>query len=208
VNDHYCKACRRREKRNIQLQQLAFWRASMKALIVYDTSYGATKGTAEEIAQTLREENFDVKVVNVKEEKVQDISEYGLVVVGSGMAMGNWNSEAEDFLKKFQKDFENKKLALFISSLKPIEEKQGKTDLVARIRKVGLEDKIVKYNLKPAATGIFGGVIDYNKMGFFTRKSMEVGYKSQLQKHGFKEVESGVYDLRDRDEIRNWAKNL
>ena len=52
----------------------------------------------------------------------------GLVVVGSGMAMGNWGSEAEDFLKRFQKDFENKKLALFISSLKPVEEKAGKTD--------------------------------------------------------------------------------
>ncbi len=181
---------------------------SPRALIVYGTRYGATKGTSEEIAKVFREENFDVKVVNAKEEKVQDISEYGLVVVGSGMAMGNWAGEAEDFLKRFQKDFENKKLALFISSLKPIEEKQGKTELVARIRKIGLEDKIVKYNLKPIMTGIFGGVINYNKMNFFIRKSMEVGYKSQLQKHGFKEVEPGVYDLRDWDEIRNWAKEL
>ena len=96
----------------------------MNALIVYATRYGSTKGTAEEIAQTLRKENLDVKVINAKEEKVKDISEYALVVVGSGMAMGKWTSEAEDFLKKFQKDFETKKLALFISSLKPIEEKQ------------------------------------------------------------------------------------
>ena len=149
-----------------------------------------------------------MKVVNAKEEKVQDISEYELVVVGSGMAMGNWGSEAEDFVKRFQKDFENKKLALFISSLKPIEEKQGKTDLVARIRKVGLEDKIAKYNLKPTSTGIFGGVLDYNKMNFLIRKGMEVGYKSALQKHGFKETAPNVYDLRDWDEIRSWAKEL
>ncbi len=180
----------------------------MKALIAYATRYGATKGTADEIARILREGRVEVKIVNIKEEKVKDISEYALVVVGSGMAMGNWASEAEDFLKRFQKDFETKKLALFISSLKPIEEKQGKTDLVARIQKIGLQDKIVKYNLNPITTGIFGGVIDYNKMGFFIRKAMEVGYKSQLQKHGFKEVESGVYDLRDWDEIRSWAKEL
>jgi len=180
----------------------------LKSLIVYATRYGSTKGTAEEIAKILREEKFDVQVVNAKEEKVQDISEYGLVVVGSGMAMGNWASDAEDLLRKFQKDFENKKLALFISSLKPVEEKQGKTDLVARIRKIGLEDKIMKYNLKPITTGIFGGVLDYNKMNFLIRKGMEVGYKSALQKHGFKEVEPGVYDLRDWDEIRSWAKEL
>jgi hypothetical protein len=92
--------------------------------------------------------------------------------------------------------------------LKPIEEKQGKTDLVAKIRKIGLEDKIIKYNLNPIKTGIFGGVINYNMMGFFIRKGMEVGYRSQLQEHGFKEVESGVYDLRDWDEINNWAKDL
>ncbi len=180
----------------------------MKSLIVYATRYGATKGTAEEIARILREEDFDVKLVNAKEEKVKDIIEYDLVIVGSGMSMGNWSSEAEDFVKKFQKDFENKELALFISSLKPIEEKQGKTDLVARIRKIGLEDKIAKYNLKPVATGIFGGVLDYNKMNFLIRKGMEVGYKSALQKYGFKEVEPGVYDLRNWDEIRDWAKEV
>ncbi len=181
---------------------------TLKSLIVYGTRYGATKSTSEEIAKVLQEKNFDTKVVNAKEEKIKDILEYGLIVVGSGMSMGNWTNETEEFTKKFQKDFENKKLALFISSLKPIEEKQGKTDLVAKIRKIGLEDKIVKYNLKPIMMGFFGGVIDYNKMSFFIRKSMEVGYKSQLQKHGFKEVEPGVYDLRDWDEIRNWAKEL
>jgi menaquinone-dependent protoporphyrinogen IX oxidase len=42
------------------------------------------------------------------------------------MELENWVSEAEDFVKKFQKDFENKKLALFISSLNPVEKKQEK----------------------------------------------------------------------------------
>ena len=180
----------------------------MKGLIVYGTKYGATQGTSEEIARILREENLEVKIVNAREEKVKDISEYGLVVVGSGMAMGNWVNEAEEFVKKFQKDFENKKLALFISSLKPIEEKQGKTDLVAKIKKIGFEDKISKYDLNPITMGLFGGVVNYNKMSFLIRKGMEIGYKSQLQKYGFKELEPGLYDLRDWDEIRSWAKDL
>jgi len=180
----------------------------MKALIAFGTRYGATKGTADEIARILQEKKFDVKVVNTKEEKVKDISEYGLVIVGSGMAMGNWAGEAEDFVKKFEKDLENKKLALFISSLKPVEEKQGKANLVARIKKIGLDDKVSKYHLKPIATGIFGGIVDYNKLNFLMRKAMEVGYRSALQKNGFKVVEPGVYDLRDWDEIRNWTLKL
>ena len=180
----------------------------MKTLIVYSTRYGATQGTANEIARILQEENFEVKIVNAKEEKVNDISEYGLVVVGSGMSLGNWGSDAEDFLKKFSKKFENKKIALFISSLRPVEEKEGKTGRVARTRKVGLDDKILKYHLNPIMIGFFGGILDYNKMNFLTRKTMELGYKSQLQKNGFKEVESGVYDLRNWDEIQSWAKEL
>jgi len=180
----------------------------VKTLIAYGTYFGATAATAEEIAKILREKGSDVTVTNLKERKVQDVSSYDLVVVGSGMRMGNWAGEAEDFLKKFHEDFANKKLALFISSLVPIEEKEGKTGQIARTRKIGIEDKILKYHLQPIMTGIFGGIIDYNKLSFLMRKSMEIGYKSLLQKHGFKETAPGVYDLHDWDEIRNWSKDL
>ena len=182
--------------------------STVKVLVVYGTRSGATKGTSEEIGKVLQEANFEVKVVNAKEEKIRDISEYGLVVVGSGLAMGDWASEAEDFVKRFHKDLANKKLAIFISSLKPVEEKEGKTTRVARIQKVGLDDKILKYQLKPISTGVFGGTIDYNKMNFIIRKSMEIGYKSQLQNGGFKEVQPGFFDLRDWNEIHEWAKEL
>lgn len=180
----------------------------MKALIYYGTRYGATKETSEEIAKILREENFDVKVINAKEEKIKDISEYGLVAVGSGIACGRWVNEAEDFLKKFKKDFENKKLALFVSSVEPISAKEGNTAEVAKMHKICLEDRVVKYGLKPVTMGFFGGIIDFNRMGFLTRKGMEAAFKAPLQKHGFKEIALDAYDLRDWDEIRIWTKEL
>ncbi len=179
----------------------------LKALVAYGTRYGATAKTAEEIGKILREEGFDVKVANVKEEKIKDVSEYDLIAVGSGMQMGKWVGEAEDFLKRFQREFERKKLALFVSTMKTVSEKEGKTEDVAKSRKDALEDKVTKYGLKPIALGFFGGVIDYNKMGFATRKGMSF-VKPVLEKAGFKEVEPGVYDLRDWDEIRNWAWQL
>jgi menaquinone-dependent protoporphyrinogen oxidase len=179
----------------------------VKALIAYGTRFGATAGTAQEIAKVFEQEGMEVKVANLKTEKINDLSEFNLVVVGSGMSMGNWAKEAEEFVKDFH-NFEDKRLALFISSLKPVEEKEGRTTPVARIRKIGLDDKILKYNLKPISVGVFGGVINYNKIGFLMRKSMELGYKSALRKHGFKEVEADVYDLRDWDEIRSWAQEL
>jgi menaquinone-dependent protoporphyrinogen IX oxidase len=179
----------------------------LKALIAYGTRYGATAGTSEEIGKILREKGFDVKIVNAKEEKIKDISGFDLIVVGSGMQMSKWVSEAEDFLKKFQKEFEQKRLALFVSTMKTVAEREGKTMEVAESRKVALEDKVAKYGLKPITLGFFGGVMDYNKMGFLMRKTMGL-IKPQLEKDGFKEIEPGVYDLRDWDEIRNWAREL
>jgi menaquinone-dependent protoporphyrinogen oxidase len=181
---------------------------TLKTLIAYGTRYGATKGISEEIAKLLQEEKFDVKVVNAQEEKVKDISEYELVAVGSGVACGRWVNEAEDFLKKFKKEFENRKLALFVASVEPIAVREGNTEEVAKMRKSALEDRVSKYGLKPISIGSFGGIIDFNRMGFLTRKGMEAAFKSPLQKHGFKATAPSSYDLRDWNEIRNWAKEL
>jgi menaquinone-dependent protoporphyrinogen IX oxidase len=111
-------------------------------------------------------------------------------------------------LKKYRKDLEKKKLALFVSSVEPIAEKEGKTKEVAKTRKATLEDKVSKYGLKPISMGFFGGIIDFKKMGYITRKGMEAAFKVPLQKYGFKETEPDAYDLRDWDEIRNWTKEL
>ena len=179
----------------------------MKTLIAYATRYGATTSTSEEIAKMLREKGIIVKVANVKEEKITDISEYDLILVGSGMQMGKWTSEAENFLANFHKEFAYKKLALFVSTMKSVSEREGKPEDVANMRKVSLEDKVAKYNLQPIALGFFGGVLDFNRMNFIMRRTM--GFlKPQLEKDGFKEVQPEVYELRDWDEIRKWAQEL
>jgi menaquinone-dependent protoporphyrinogen oxidase len=179
----------------------------MKTLIVYGTRYGATARTSEEIAKVLSEEGFDVKVVNAKEEKIKDVKEYDLIVVGSGMQMFRWTGEAEDFLKKFQKELARKKVALFVSSMKPVMEREGKKEDLEKSWKTDLESKVEKYSLHPIAMGMFGGVIDYNKMNMFFRKTLS-GMKKQFEADGFKENPAGVYDMRDCNEICQWAKEL
>jgi menaquinone-dependent protoporphyrinogen IX oxidase len=109
---------------------------------------------------------------------------------------------------KFQKEFEHKAVALFVSSVNPIAEREGNTEEMAKLRKIALEDKVSKYGLKPIMTGVFGGILNYNKMGFLARKGMEVAFKLRLQNTGFTEVAPGVYDLRNWDEIRSWTRDL
>jgi menaquinone-dependent protoporphyrinogen IX oxidase len=47
-------------------------------------------------------------VVNARKKKVRDIAEYELLIVGSGMQIDRWISDAEDILKKFQKELAKK----------------------------------------------------------------------------------------------------
>lgn len=179
----------------------------MNALIVYGTRYGATTGTSEEIAKVLREEGLEVKVVNAKEEKVKDLSPYELIVVGTGVQMGKWTGEIEDFLKKHEKELEQKKLAIFVSTMKTVAEREGKTADVESARKFDLDNKLPKYSFKPISVGFFGGVLNYNKMNFLFKKTLG-SFRAQVEKDGFKETAPGVWELRDWEEIRSWAKDL
>ena len=180
----------------------------MKTLIAYCTRYGATASTSEEIAKVLREEGFEVRVVFLKKEKVKDISEYHLVIVGAGMQVMRWCSEAEKFLDTFKEQLREKHTAIFVSSgSRAILKHDGLTETMEKDWTKNLVEKAEKYSLSPAALGMFGGVWDYNKMGFMWKKTMSP-FKMKLQEAGFEEIEPGVYDTRDWEEIREWARDL
>ena len=179
-----------------------------KVLIVYGTRYGATKSTVEEIAKVLQDNDFDVKIVNAKEEKVRDIAEFELVIVGSGMKINRWVSKAEGFLKKFSGDLKKKKVAIFVSSGgRALMEHKGELDEIERITKKYLEDKASKYDLHPISMTMFGGVWDFNKVSKIFRKFLEAERENFIAA-GSKETTPGVYDTRNWDDIRNWASDL
>ena len=180
----------------------------MKTLIAYCTRYGATASTSEEIANVLKEEGFEVRVVNTKKEKVKDISEYDLVIVGAGLQMFKWCKESDKFLDKFQKELREKKTVIFVSSgAEAIMKYDGQTEELEKDWQKYLVDKVEKYNLSPIALGKFGGIWDYNKMSFVFKKTMGP-FRMKLAEVGIEEVQPGVYDTRDWDEIRTWAKDL
>lgn len=180
-----------------------------KALIVYGTRYGATASTSEAIAKILRQEGLDVRVVNTKEDKVHDITDYELVIVGSGIQIGKWTKEPEKFLKKFQKELAKKKVTLFVccGGAKPLTNGEEKTKEIEDAKRKYLEEKAAKYNLQPVALGLFGGVYDFNNIPWWSKKFM-VSVKPKLEAAGFKETEPGVYDTRDLAAIRSWAQEV
>ena len=180
----------------------------MRVLIAYCTRYGATASTSEEIAKVLREEGFDVRVANAKKEKIRSISEYNLVIVGAGLQMFRWCKESEKFLKKFQKDLRATRTAIFVSSGGiAVMEHDGQTEEMEDHWQKQLVDKAEMCSINPIALGRFGGIWDYNKMNFVFRRTMGP-FRMKLEEVGIEEVEPGVYDTRDWDEIRRWTKDL
>jgi len=180
-----------------------------KALIVYGTRYGTTANTSEVIADTLRQEDYEVRIVDARKEKVQSISEFDLIIVGSGIQMGKWTKEPEDFLKKFQNELSKKRVALFVScgAANPLSEGEKKNKEMDDAEKKYLEDKAVEYKVTPIAMGFFGGCYDFNQMSWFFKKTLS-SIKPKLEGAGYKESKAGVYDLRDLDAIRGWAREV
>ena len=179
----------------------------MKTLIVYGTRYGATVGTSEEIAKVLRNERFIVRVVNAKEEKLLNISEYELIIVGSGLKFDRWTKEPEQFLNKVKKELSKKKVAIFVSSgVQALYEYEGNTEALGKAWKKGLEEKAEKFSLNPVTMAIFGGVFPYNKLGWLERKTVGQLWR-KFEEAGF-EKKNDIYDTRNWDAIRNWTKEL
>jgi menaquinone-dependent protoporphyrinogen IX oxidase len=178
-----------------------------KALVVYGTRYGAAASTAQEIAQTLRQTGLDVRVVNVKEEKVKDISEYALVVVGSGIQINRWTSEPEKFLQTFQKELAKRKLALFVccGAATPLPDKTN-PEAVTKAKQKYLDEKAAKFSLQPVALGFFGGIYNYNAVPWWAKRAFEAD-RPRIEA-AFKATGPDVYDTRDLNAIRVWAEGL
>lgn len=168
-----------------------------------------TSKTSEDIATTLRSEGLSVEVVDLKKGKVADIAQYELIIVGSGIQINKWTGEAQNFLKKFQKELKNKKVALFVccGSAEPIDDKVDKAQSIADARRKYLAEKAAEYHLQPVALGLFGGVYNFNKVPWLFGRFMQA-VKPQLEKAGVPQTEPGLYDTRDLNAIHKWAKEV
>jgi menaquinone-dependent protoporphyrinogen oxidase len=176
-----------------------------KALVVYGTRTGTAAITAQEIAQTLQKQGIEAKVVDAKKEKIKSIAEYDLIVVGSGIQMGRWTGEPEDFLKKFQKELATKKVALFVNCGSAAEKMNPDKPEIATNAKIKyLDEKAAKYNLKPAALGFFGAIYNFNTMSWIMKKGME-NERPKLAAY-YKETQPGIYDTRNTEAIQTKAK--
>jgi menaquinone-dependent protoporphyrinogen IX oxidase len=85
-----------------------------KTLLAYISAGGATEGYAGVIADVLRSRGHTVDLVDLKREKVRDLTPYANVVVGTGVRMAMVYRKGKRFLAR--KDLAGKVLAVYLSS--------------------------------------------------------------------------------------------
>ena len=173
----------------------------MKALIVYGSNTGSTKQISESIASKLNDSGIEVDLIDLKKEKPIGPEGYDLVVVGSGIKMGKWTTEALSYMKDYEESLSLVPHAMFVSSgfaSEPSRQEQSRVDY--------LDAVLDSYpRLKPLSMGLFGGLYDWRRYNFVIKRLVI----SLLKSMGHTEIDtSKPLDFRDWDKINTWAEEL
>jgi menaquinone-dependent protoporphyrinogen oxidase len=172
----------------------------MKALVVYGSRWGGTVAVAEKIGQALRDEGFNVDVVDAKKPP-KNIPDYDLFVVGSGMRADKWTKEALEFLDCNSTLLRTKRTALFVSCQMA---DRPEPEVREKAKKQYLQDTADCFALKPVAFGFFGGYLDFkHSHGLIVDVMVRVNRRS-LRKNGLDTTK--VHDTRDWSRIEAWSK--
>jgi len=126
-----------------------------KTLIAYETKGGATAEAARKIADVLRSKyKLEVDLVDLKKQKVPDLTQYRNIIIGGGVRGGKVYNKALKFLEN---DLSGKNVAFFVSS-----SWAGTPGSYANAKAKFVEKTLAKHpKINPVSTEAFGGRIRY-----------------------------------------------
>ena len=173
-----------------------------KVLIVYGTRYGTTTEVVQDMNNTARELGVQVDVANLeKGTPFPEPEEYDLVIIGSGIHVGQWTKRPLEFIEEKLESLSKTKVALFVVS-----GYAGNPDKVAEAQAEYLDSMPEKYpGLTPISTALIGGMFEFKKYNLVIRAMVKSIVKNQFPPG--EEIPEKI-DFRDWDMIRDWIKEL
>ncbi len=168
----------------------------MRILVADASKYGATKGIAERIGETLRVAGHEAEVRPAK--LAGELIGYDALVVGSAVYFGRWMKEASGFVRRKQLILAHRLLWLFSSGPLGTET----TDAQGRELTAVPEPKEIaefRESVKPQDHRVFFGALDRGKLGFLHRAVAELPGSRKLLPEG---------DFRDWEDIDAWAESI
>jgi len=168
----------------------------LKAIVVYASKYGSTKGIAEFIAEKLRQRGTQAEARPV--DAVHNPGDYDALVVGSAVYMMHWLKEAAEFARRNRAVLANRPVWLFSSGPLGTETKdaQGR-DLIV----VAEPKEIAEFReaINPRDHRVFFGALDSSKLGAAHRMTRKLPAARAMLPEG---------DFRDWKDIEAWASSI
>jgi menaquinone-dependent protoporphyrinogen oxidase len=164
----------------------------MQVLVVYASSFGATRGIAERIADTLRRRGIEVDLHSADESGVAAAPGYSAYIVGSAIHGGRWLPAAQEFVARNESVLAARPTWLFSSG--PIGERyvhveQPDPKDVARFRRT----------IRPRDHVVFAGAFDPATADMSRLGWLERNVAGRLMPQG---------DYRDWPAIEAWANGI
>jgi len=163
----------------------------MKAIVVYASKYGSTKGIAEFIAEKLRQQGTEAEARPV--DAVHNPGDYDAIVVGSAVYMMHWLKEATEFVQRNRAALANRPVWLFSS---------GPLSSDASVNDPKLEPKEIaefRESINPRDHRVFTGVLDAGKLGFAHQMMRKLPAARAMFPEG---------DFRSWNEIEAWTGSI
>ncbi len=159
-----------------------------RVLIAYASKVGSTADVAAEIGRVI-EQGSNVAVDVQPVGKVNRVSGYDAVIIGSAIRHSKWLPSAVQFVERNREALRKVPVAYFVvcMTMRDDTEKNRQTVMAYMnpVRKV----------LQPLDIGLFAGELEYERFPFFTRLLIALNRLPQG-------------DFRNWNAIRAWASNL
>lgn len=133
----------------------------MKGLIIFSSKHGTTEYCAKKLQNNLKS---DFDIINIKNIKSIDISNYEKIIIGTSIYAGAIDKELKSFIESVKTELFSKDLGIFMCCMsdEPKVSQQFKDNFPEELLK---SSKIV---------ASFGGEFKFSKMNFFEKTIIKI----------------------------------
>ncbi|MBI1194005.1 MAG: hypothetical protein GC205_12670 [Bacteroidetes bacterium] len=158
-------------------------------LVLYASKHGATRQIAEQVWRTLRDAGLHAELRDAQD--APDPGRYQAIVVGTAIYMGQWQSEAKNWLLRHQAALSQLPLWIFASG------PTGQGDPAESLKGETVPQKLqaLMDSLKPREVRVFHGALRTDELNL-------------LERMAIKAVKAPVGDFRDWKAIEQWAAEI
>lgn len=155
----------------------------MKTLILFASKYGGAEKCANLISEKL---NGDVNIINLKENKNIQISDYDKIIVGCSVYVGNVQAEIKDFCALNSALLITKPFGLFLSCMADSKEE------IKSYTQNAFSNELINH---ATIVDSLGGVFNFKKMNFFEKQIIKMILKSKHKKGELNNKIDGKTDI-------------